>query len=289
MVWSVQPTALREHPAQLDGEALAAIAEELAPAVVDAAPAIPAGERRGYVRISHTPSHEAWLIAWAPGSALEMHDHGDSLGAIHVVSGVLAESYVDRGRGRGEQAARMRTRELCAGATVAVPASRMHEVWNPGPHTTVSIHVYSPPLTSMTFYDRERSPRTSADTADRVSAIARMLQQARAGLDRVDPRDVHAEVANGAVLIDIRPASDRTAEGPMPGAIVIERIHLEWRLDPTSPDRLHIASPDLRVIVVCNEGYASSLAAHGLRRLGLARATDLAGGYRAWRALDPRS
>ena len=114
-----------------------------------------------------------------------------------------------------------------------------------------------------------------------------MLERARAGLDRVDPHDVEAEVAHGAVLIDIRPAGDRVAEGPMPGAIVIERIHLEWRLDPTSPDRLLIASPDLRVIVVCNEGYASSLAAHELRRLGLTRATDLAGGYRAWRALNP--
>ena len=108
----MQPIALREHPDQLDGGALAAIAEELSPTVAHAAPTIPAGEHRGYVRISHTPSYEAWLIAWEPRSTLEMHDHGDSQGAIHVVSGMLAESYVDRGRRQGT---RMRTRELCRG------------------------------------------------------------------------------------------------------------------------------------------------------------------------------
>jgi rhodanese-related sulfurtransferase len=120
--------------------------------------------------------------------------------------------------------------------------------------------------------------------SDRGSAIDRMLAEARAGLDRVDARDLAAEVDAGAVMVDIRPARNRVEEGSLPGAIVIERIHLEWRLDPTSPDRIDIAAPDLRVIVVCNEGYSSSLAAHSLRQLGVVRATDLVGGYRAWRA-----
>lgn len=92
---------------------------------------------------------------------------------------------------------------------------------------------------------------------------------------------------DGALLVDIRPAADRVADGELPGAEVVERIHLEWRLDPTSPHRIAGATPGRRVILVCNEGYASSLAAAILRDLGVERATDLVGGFRAWRALAP--
>ena len=120
--------------------------------------------------------------------------------------------------------------------------------------------------------------------ADPSSAVDRLLVEVRRGLDRVAPEDLDAEVAAGALVVDIRPTADREREGALPGAVVIERIHLEWRLDPTSPDRIEGATADRRVVIVCNEGYASSLAADGLRRLGVARATDLAGGYRAWRA-----
>jgi rhodanese-related sulfurtransferase len=119
---------------------------------------------------------------------------------------------------------------------------------------------------------------------DGASTVDRHLAAARAGLDRVDPADLATEVAAGALVVDLRPAADRAAEGALPGALVIERIHLEWRLDPTSEHRIPEATPDRRVILVCNEGYASSLAAATLRELGVARATDLAGGYRAWRA-----
>jgi len=119
---------------------------------------------------------------------------------------------------------------------------------------------------------------------ERPSAIERLLADAREGLDRVAPQGLAAEVAAGALVVDIRPAADREREGALPGAVVIERIHLEWRLDPTSPDRIEGATADRRVIVVCNEGYSSSLAADALRRLGVARATDLVGGYRAWSA-----
>jgi rhodanese-related sulfurtransferase len=111
-----------------------------------------------------------------------------------------------------------------------------------------------------------------------------VLSDARRQLDRVAPQDLADEVANGSLLVDIRPAEDRHLDGELPGAVVIERIHLEWRLDPTSPDRIPEAGPDRRVIVVCNEGYASSLAAVTLRTLGVRRATDLEGGYRALRA-----
>jgi rhodanese-related sulfurtransferase len=94
--------------------------------------------------------------------------------------------------------------------------------------------------------------------------IDTLLERARRSLERVSPQDLADEVAAGAVLIDIRPAADRASEGELPGAIVIERNVLEWRLDPTSEHRLAIASDDARIIVVCNEGYARSLAAHSL-------------------------
>jgi rhodanese-related sulfurtransferase len=117
-----------------------------------------------------------------------------------------------------------------------------------------------------------------------LSAIEAMLARARSGLARVRPEDLDAELASGALVVDIRPDHDRAADGVLPGAIVLERNVLEWRLDPTSPDAIPEADAHRQVIVVCNEGYASSLAAATLRELGLARATDLDGGYRGWRA-----
>jgi rhodanese-related sulfurtransferase len=112
-----------------------------------------------------------------------------------------------------------------------------------------------------------------------------MLAAARARLDRVTPEQALARARAGAVLIDIRPAGQRAAVGEIPGSVVIERNHLEWRLDPASEARLPwVDGYDLRPIVVCMEGYTSSLAAAALQDLGLARATDLAGGYLAWQA-----
>ena len=109
-----------------------------------------------------------------------------------------------------------------------------------------------------------------------------LLVQARAGLDRVAATELAGEVAAGALVVDIRPIAQRDAHGELPGAIVIDRNVLEWRLDPSSPHSIPEASDvERRIIVVCNEGYASSLAAATLQRLGLARATDLAGGYQA--------
>ncbi|WP_426574751.1 rhodanese-like domain-containing protein [Aquihabitans sp. McL0605] len=116
------------------------------------------------------------------------------------------------------------------------------------------------------------------------SRIEQRLAEARAVLDRVRPDQLAAEVEAGALLIDLRPEANRATEGELPGAIVVERIHLEWRLDPTSGAALPEASDDARVILFCNEGYSSSLAAVDLHHLGIARATDLVGGYRAWRA-----
>ncbi|NKY85660.1 rhodanese-like domain-containing protein [Nocardia veterana] len=111
-----------------------------------------------------------------------------------------------------------------------------------------------------------------------------LLAQARAGLDRVEPATAARRAADGALVVDIRPHANRLAEGEIPGSVVVERIVLEWRLDPTGSHRLPGLTADTEVIIVCNEGYASSLAAADVRRLGLTRATDLVGGFRAWKA-----
>jgi rhodanese-related sulfurtransferase len=116
------------------------------------------------------------------------------------------------------------------------------------------------------------------------SVVDRLLDAERATLVRVEPAQLDAERDAGALLIDLRPAADRAADGDLPGAIVVDRLVLEWRLDPTSPHRLAaLDGPDQRVVLVCNEGYASSLAAAALQRMGLRNVTDLVGGYRALR------
>ncbi len=117
------------------------------------------------------------------------------------------------------------------------------------------------------------------------SAIDHLLAEARRGLSRVAAEDLAHEVADGALVVDIRPAENRQREGELPGALVVDRNVLEWRLDPSSPHRVPEASHERRVILVCNEGYASSLAAATLQQLGVHRATDLVGGYRALVAL----
>lgn len=111
-----------------------------------------------------------------------------------------------------------------------------------------------------------------------------MLAAARAGLNRVDPAAADRLRRDGALLVDIRPLHNRMADGEIPDAVPIERIVLEWRLDPRGEHRLPGVTEDTTVIVLCNEGYASSLAARDLRELGLAKATDLVGGFHAWRA-----
>jgi rhodanese-related sulfurtransferase len=118
--------------------------------------------------------------------------------------------------------------------------------------------------------------------------IDELLAEARARLQRVEATDLDAECRAGALVVDIRPVEQRERDGELPGALVIPRNVLEWRLDPASAHRIAETGVDRRVIVVCDEGYASSLAAATLQDLGLPRATDLAGGYQAWLALRSR-
>src|SRR5581483_3184144 len=110
-----------------------------------------------------------------------------------------------------------------------------------------------------------------------------ILADARSRLDRIGPESAAKE--HDAILVDIRPAAQRAAEGEIPGALIVERNVLEWRFDPACEARLPEATGyDVRVIVFCSEGYTSSLAAAALQDLGLSRATDLDGGFKAWRA-----
>lgn len=113
--------------------------------------------------------------------------------------------------------------------------------------------------------------------------VAEHLARVRAELDRLTPAQLLAEQAAGALVVDTRTPSHRAAQGEFPGALVIDRTVLEWRLDPAWPYRVPEASgPDLRVVVVCRHGFSSSLAAASLRAIGLHRATDLVGGVERW-------
>ncbi|MFG3094065.1 rhodanese-like domain-containing protein [Streptomyces sp. NPDC048202] len=126
----------------------------------------------------------------------------------------------------------------------------------------------------------------SGDDALRPVGIDELLDRVRSGYRRIEARAAHAAAADGdALLVDIRYAALRERDGLIPGALVIERNELEWRLDPQGSHRVPEATGhDLRVVIICNEGYASSLAAASLHQLGLRRATDLVGGFQAWRA-----
>jgi rhodanese-related sulfurtransferase len=118
-----------------------------------------------------------------------------------------------------------------------------------------------------------------------VSTIDEVLTAARDRLDRLTPEQADAAVRErGAVVVDTRPEAQRRTEGELPGALLVERNVLEWRFDPASEAALPIASHDLEVVVLCQEGYSSSLAAASLQDLGIHRATDVIGGFAAWRA-----
>jgi rhodanese-related sulfurtransferase len=116
-------------------------------------------------------------------------------------------------------------------------------------------------------------------------ALDDLLASTRSRLWRLGPAEAAAALADGALLVDIRPVEQRGRDGEVPGAVVVDRNVLEWRLGPTSSHRIpEAADPDRVVVVMCSEGYASSLAAATLQEIGLARATDLDGGFRAWAA-----
>ncbi|WP_283136244.1 rhodanese-like domain-containing protein [Rhizohabitans arisaemae] len=118
-----------------------------------------------------------------------------------------------------------------------------------------------------------------------MGGIDHHFERAERLLDRLEPTEAWAETAQGALLVDTRPAYQRAADGEIPGAMIVERNHLEWRLDPSCSARVPEAGAwDLRWIVICDEGCSSVLAALSLREIGLVRATDVIGGFQRWRA-----
>jgi rhodanese-related sulfurtransferase len=125
---------------------------------------------------------------------------------------------------------------------------------------------------------------TAKETASPIT-VAALLAASRARLERLSPSEARAAQRRGAILVDIRSDSQRSRDGALPGAREVPRNVLEWRCDPASPHRDPVlARPDLHVLLICDEGFQSSLAAATLQRFGLARATDVIGGFQAWRA-----
>jgi len=122
----------------------------------------------------------------------------------------------------------------------------------------------------------------SVVTVSERPTIDDVLAEVRTGLKRLDPQEAHEAQQAGALLVDIRPVHQRDASGTLPGSVQIDLTVLEWRLDPACGAALPLADLDAHVVVVCQEGYSSSLAAASLQRIGLHRATDLVGGVDAW-------
>jgi rhodanese-related sulfurtransferase len=119
-----------------------------------------------------------------------------------------------------------------------------------------------------------------------VTATAdELVAQARERISRIGPAELESMAASGGLIVDIRPVAQRAEEGELPGALIIERNVLEWRLDPSGDHRIpQVKGYEQPVVIVCSEGYASSLAADTVRALGYTGAADLDGGYQAWLA-----
>jgi rhodanese-related sulfurtransferase len=268
---------------------------------------------RWYLPLHRSNSCDMWLLAWLGGQDTDWHDHGGSSGSFAVADGSLAEQY------RVPSGQRIARRRLRAGESVAFGPAHVHDVAHGSGGPASSVHAYSPPLVAMTYYaatdhgliaretvavDGPEGARgrggpgtalaaasasaarlTSGSLPGHAASIDELLAEARSDLTRLRPEAAFAALTDGAILVDIRPLEQRIVEGEVPGAIVIGRNVLEWRLDPRSEARIPaIARPDARIIVMCSEGYASTLAAATLRRIGLPRATDLDGGVQAWKA-----
>lgn len=126
---------------------------------------------------------------------------------------------------------------------------------------------------------------TPTDRPAGTRTVDELLARVRSRIERVEPGEAWRRLTGGALLVDTRPAEQRDRDGEVPGAVVVDRNVLEWRLDPASPDRLPMVTGyDLEILVLCNEGYSSSLVADTLRGLGLTRSVDVIGGFVAWAA-----
>jgi rhodanese-related sulfurtransferase len=245
-------------------------------------------DRRWYERLYHGPDHDIWVISWLPGQSTGFHDHGGSSGALVVATGILEEHCP------GERA-----RVIHPGQPHPFGSDYAHDVRNVSVAPAISIHAYSPPLRDMNEYELDggrlvprgaSSRETETDRqwqVQRTDALSmeQVLSAARARLRRLTPDEAYeVMVKKEAILVDIRPEGQRATEGSIVGSLIVERNVLEWRFDPSSSARLSVVTDhDIQVIVFCSEGYTSSLAAVALKELGLWRATDVIGGFQAWK------
>jgi rhodanese-related sulfurtransferase/mannose-6-phosphate isomerase-like protein (cupin superfamily) len=251
--------------------------------------------RTGF-RILATDEYDVWLLSWPADTEISPHHHGDSDVAFAVVSGALEETRWQCGR--------RETRTVGRGECVAVSRGVVHGVRAEGGEAT-SVHVYAPPLSRMEFFDDRAERVLFVEPVDQAidavvvperpvgsssDGLQTVLDRARKRISpRIEPEDLAAAVARGALVVDTRPQHLRERDGELEGAIVIDRNVLEWRLDPHGTHRIKgAADPDRAVVVVCDEGYASSLAAVSLLDLGRRNVTDLAGGYQAWKRMAHR-
>lgn len=263
---------------------------------------------RWHVRLRCDETVDVWLISWTTNQATQLHDHGGSSGAFTVVEGELTETVWAPG------AAELVDHRRNAGDAVLFGEHYVHDVRNTRRETAVSVHAYSPPLSLMNYYDVDgneltklasiwtddpEEPFDATEVRDRLSppasvpaqvteaepefsSVAALLEHARSRIERVTPSEGRQYAAAGAQLVDIRPTWQRAHDGEIPGAWIVERNHLEWRLHPQSDAALDIARDQPVWIVVCTEGYTSSLAAASLQSLGI-QARDILGGITAWR------
>ena len=262
---------------------LAALAERFAEDVRAGCYEIKAdASRRWHVRIHQGEAVDVWLISWTESQRTELHDHGDSRGVFTVVEGTLTEAVWT-----GDA---LEHRSVDSRQTVTFGSAYVHDVYNEAKEVAVSVHAYSPPLSRMSYYDVEDGelvtlattwtddPETPAPT---YGSVDELLAAARDGLPRLTATEAVRAIDEGALLVDIRPEWQRRRDGEVPGSVIIERNHLEWRLHPGSEARIEQAVVGQRWVVICAEGYTSSLAAASLASLGLP-AADVIGGVAAW-------
>ena len=241
-------------------------------------------DRRYYRRLLADEHHEAWLLSWLPGQGTDWHDHGGSGGAF-----VVAAGRPRRGHRACTGSCAARGTSTVAGSAHAFGPDYVHRVTNEGPDPAVSLHVYAPRLEVQHDYVSDdgilrlrRDPARGGGLVSPPAASTCCSRPPAPGCTASPRWRPCTRWSTGAVVVDIRPAAQRAEHGDLPGALVVERNVLEWRFDPTSEAALRIADDDLHVIVLCQEGYTSSLAAAALQDVGVRRATDVVGGYAAW-------
>ncbi len=227
---------------------------------------------RWYLPLHRSNACDVWLLAWERGQDTDWHDHGGSSGSFAVAEGSLVERY------RQASGRRLGRRRMLVGDAAAFGPAHVHDVAHGGDSSATSIHAYSPPLLAMTYYTQSLYGLMARET------VAIDGPEGARGRGGAHTALADATASAAELTSEVLPAGAPSID-ELPAAMIIGRNVLEWRCDPRSEARIPaLARPDARLIIMCSEGYASTLAAASLRRLGLLDVTDLDGGFKAWRA-----